>query len=181
MKEAILKVDLDNILYNYRHIKCYYKKNVIAILKDDAYGLGLIEIAKTLQYEEGIIIGVSSLEEIIKLRKNDYQKEILYLNVFDEEDLKVIIDNDVSVIVENLNQLKLLKNTKIKFHLKFNTGMNRLGLKDQEAIFVYLQYARENHLNLQNQVRSLSDSMKVSLMYLTKGLHSSLQAPRGVR
>ena len=51
MKEAILKVDLDNILYNYRHIKCYYKKNVIAILKDDAYGLGLIEIAKTLQYE----------------------------------------------------------------------------------------------------------------------------------
>ena len=134
MKEAILKVDLDNILYNYRHIKCYYKKNVIAILKDDAYGLGLIEIAKTLQYEEGIIIGVSSLEEIIKLRTNEYQKEILYLNVFDEEDLKVIIDNDVCVIVENLNQLKLLKNTKIKFHLKFNTGMNRLGLKDQEAM-----------------------------------------------
>ena len=134
MKEAILKVDLDNILYNYRHIKCYYKKNIIAILKDDAYGLGLIEIAKTLQYEEGIIIGVSSLDEIIKLRKSDYQKEILYLNVFDEGDLNIILDNDVNVIVENLNQLKLLKNTKIKFHLKFNTGMNRLGLKDQEAI-----------------------------------------------
>ena len=68
MKEAILKVDLDNILYNYRHLKCYYKKNIIAVLKDDAYGLGLIEIAKTLQYEDEIIIAVSSISEITKLR-----------------------------------------------------------------------------------------------------------------
>ena len=132
MKEAILKVDLDNILYNYRHLKCYYKKNIIAVLKDDAYGLGLIEIAKTLQYEDEIIIAVSSISEITKLRENDYQKEILYLNVFDENDLEIIKKYNVNVIVENLQQLKLLKNTDIKFHLKFNTGMNRLGLKDNE-------------------------------------------------
>lgn len=134
MKEAILKVDLDSILYNYRHLKCYYKKNIIAVLKDNAYGVGLIEVMKTLRNEDGLIIAVNHLNDIKTLRENNYTNDIIYLNVFDQSDIDFIIKNDVSVIIDSLKQLKLLKNTNIKFHLKFNTGMNRLGLNEKDAI-----------------------------------------------
>lgn len=132
MKEALLTIDLDSILYNYRHLKCYYKKNIIAVLKDNAYGVGLIEVAKTLKNEEGLIIATNKIEDIITLRENGYEKEILYLNVFEIEDLKIIKDYKVSVIIQSLEQLKIIKNTSIPFHLKVNTGMNRLGIYDYE-------------------------------------------------
>ena len=128
MKEATLHVDLDSIIYNYRHLKCYYKKDIIAVLKDDAYGVGLLEVSKALENEENIIIAVSSLKEIKLLRDNQYDKEILYLNVFDNNDITFLKDNNVTVIIDDLNQLKIVKERNIPFHLKINTGMNRIGL-----------------------------------------------------
>ena len=134
MKQATLHVDLDSIIYNYRHLKCYYKKDVIAVLKDDAYGVGLIQVAKSLENEENIIIAVSDISEIIKLRNNNYSKELLYLNVFDEEDVEVIKEKDVTVIIDNLKQLEIVKKNNIAFHLKINTGMNRLGLYEKDIL-----------------------------------------------
>ena len=84
MKEAIMNVDLDSIIYNYRHLKCYYGKNVIAVLKDDAYGVGLIEVSDALKYEEGLIIAVNKLSEAILLREHDFAKDIL--------DIKELLD-----------------------------------------------------------------------------------------
>ena len=130
MKEAIMNVDLDSIVYNYRHLKCYYSQNVIAVLKDNAYGVGLLEIANALKYEEGLIIAINKLCEAILLREHGFTKDILYLNVFDNEDVDIIKKYDISVIIDNLDQLEFLKNTNIKFHLKINTGMNRLGLNE---------------------------------------------------
>lgn len=132
MKNAILKVDLDALLYNYRHLKCYYKKNIIAVIKDDAYGLGLIEVANTLKDDETIIFAVSSLDDAKKLRNNNVYNSILYLNVFDETDLMEIEKYNITAIVQSYNQLVQLKNKRIPFHLKFNTGMNRLGIYQYE-------------------------------------------------
>ena len=105
MKEAIMNVDLDSIIYNYRHLKCYYGKNVIAVLKDDAYGVGLIEVSDALKYEEGLIIAVNKLSEAILLREHDFAKDILYLNVFDKDDIEIIKEHNISVIIDNIKQL----------------------------------------------------------------------------
>ena len=104
MKEAIMNVDLDSIVYNYRHLKCYYSQNVIAVLKDNAYGVGLLEIANALKYEEGLIIAINKLCEAILLREHGFSKDILYLNVFDNEDIDIIKKYDISVINDNLDQ-----------------------------------------------------------------------------
>ena len=132
MKSATLHIDLDSIIYNYRHLKCYYKKNVIAVLKDDAYGVGLIEVYKALQYEEGLVIAVSDLLETKQLRDNNYKGDILYLNVFDESDVNFLKENNVTVIIDSLEQLQIVKDNKLKFHLKINTGMNRIGLSNKD-------------------------------------------------
>ena len=142
MKEAILHIDLDSILYNYRHLKCYYNKKVIAVLKDNAYGLGLLEVYKTIKDESDLIIALSSLKEIELLRNNMCQNDIIYLNVFDESDIKEIKDNNIIVIVENLKQLELVKKHQLRFHLKFASKMNRLGLNYQDALVAILKINR---------------------------------------
>ncbi|MCI5746211.1 MAG: alanine racemase, partial [Erysipelotrichaceae bacterium] len=147
MKEAILHVDLDAILYNYRHLKCYYKKNVIAVLKDDAYHIGLLKVMETLKNEEGIIIAINHLSEAILLRENGFENAILYLNVFDSEDIPTIIKYNISVIIDSLTQLKLIDNLPISFHLKINTTMNRLGLNKKDAIKVVNQLNNEENDN----------------------------------
>ena len=90
MKQATLHIDLDSVLYNFRHLKCFYKKKVIAVLKDDAYGLGLLKIYNAIKYEEDLVIAVSSLNEAKLLRDNAFLGPIIYLNVFDKEDVGFI-------------------------------------------------------------------------------------------
>ena len=119
MKKAYAKINLDAILYNYRHLKCQFQKNIIAVLKDDAYGLGAVPIAKHLQNEEGIVFAVKDLHEAIQLRKAKIIKDILVLGVFEKKDLSKIKKYHLQVIVTTLKQLEELKDTSIPFHLKY--------------------------------------------------------------
>lgn len=134
MKSAYLKVDLDAIRYNYRHITCKYKKKVIAVLKDNAYGLGLLEVASCLKEEANLVIAVNQLDEAILLRNQQFTCPILYLNVFDEEDLQIAEQYQISLVVSNLRQLTMMENKNIPFHLKFETGMHRIGLDRKDAM-----------------------------------------------
>ncbi len=132
MKEAYAQINLDAILYNYRHLKCQYHKNIIAVIKDDAYGVGAVFVANKLKNEEGIIFAVKNFDEAIKLRNANILNEILVLGVFEQEDIITAKEYRLSVIVTHLNQLEWLKNQNIPFHLKIDTGMNRLGLSIME-------------------------------------------------
>ncbi len=128
MKKAYAKINLDAILYNYRHLKCQYEKNIIAVLKDDAYGFGAVRVAQHLKHEKGIVFAVKDIQEGKKLRQAKITNDILILGVFEKKDLLSIKKYHFQVIVTSLKQLNDLKNTSIPFHLKINTGMNRLGL-----------------------------------------------------
>lgn len=164
MKSATLKIDLDSILYNYRHLKCKYKKNIIAVLKDDAYGLGLLKVASKLKDEENIVFAISSLEEIILLRNNNINNDILYLNVFDIDDIETINKYNITVVVSNFEQLELVKNNNLKFHLKFNTGMNRIGFFDYETSQVISKINKDNY-NLKGVMTHIADDDKQHKSY----------------
>ena len=146
MKSAELQIDLDAILYNVRHLKCYYQKNVIAVLKDNAYGLGLLPIAKALQYEDNIVFALSDFNEIKLLRENNINNRIIYLNVFDENDLEIINKYNIDVIVQSIKQYEIIKNKNIPFHVKVNTGMNRLGLCQKDFSKIVKNIKNDNNL-----------------------------------
>lgn len=165
MKQATLYVDLDSIIYNYRHLKCYYKKEVIAVLKDDAYGVGLIKVAKALENEENIIIAVSDINEIKILRDNEYQKEILYLNVFDNEDIQMLKQLNATVIIDNIEQLKIIKKHNIAFHLKINTGMNRLGLYGKDILKAIDLINDDEHYLIKGIMTHFADDDKTHQSY----------------
>lgn len=136
-----LKENVKNIIEKYNEYKWY-----IGVVKGNAYGHGM-EIAKYI-VESGInYLAVSSLEEALEVRKYEKSTPILCLEPIDIEDLQVCINENVAITIYSYEYFEQLLscelNGKVKAHLKLDTGMNRLGLKDAlqvEEVYNKLQY-----------------------------------------
>ncbi len=126
--EPIITIELKNIIWNFQTIKNICNKNVIAVIKDNAYGHGLIKIAQTLSKLNPLMLCVSSLSEAITLRKNMIFTPILLLGA--ECEASLLYSFKITPSISSLKQLKTLSqsNLPIPFHLEIETGMNRLGI-----------------------------------------------------
>ncbi|WZL72472.1 alanine racemase [Clostridiaceae bacterium 35-E11] len=132
-----LEINLDNLSYNYREIKKLLKPQTefMAIVKADAYQHGAIEIVRKLK-EHGVKkYGVAHLSEARHLRKVFNDIDILILGYTPEYLAEAAIKDDITLTIYTYDQAaffskkaKELDKT-IKFHIKIETGMNRLGLK----------------------------------------------------
>lgn len=121
-------VNLKNIENNIKVIQDLIgDKNLIAVIKGDAYGLGLKDIAKFIENKVNII-AVGNIEESLALK--EIKKDILILSplctkedFYDErENLILTLDNE-----EILSELD--KNINKRVHIYVDTGMNRMGIK----------------------------------------------------
>jgi len=113
---------------------------IIAVLKCNGYGLGLVEYAKFLMYRGIEIFAVSALEEAAALRKAGISNEIILLssNAI-EEDCEVIVENNIVATVGSLEAAmaldaagKKLEKTP-KAHIEINTGMGRCGFDCEDV------------------------------------------------
>ncbi|SVC99552.1 uncharacterized protein METZ01_LOCUS352406, partial [marine metagenome] len=102
----------------------------MAIIKADAYGHGIVRVAKTLRDADAF--GVACLEEAEQLRIASITTPIILLEgPYKPNDLSLIIKLNLEVVIHNEYQLELLEKSKIdgpiKVWLKIDTGMHRLG------------------------------------------------------
>ncbi len=133
-RNTYVEVNLDNIISNVKNIISKYDnyKYYIGVIKGHAYGHG--EYVAKYIIENGInYLAVSSLDEAIETRKyipNDFP--ILCLEPISLEYIDKAIENNVTLTISNIDYYEELKkrNIKTKFHLKLNTGMNRLGIDE---------------------------------------------------
>lgn len=130
------EIDLDNLEYNIKKIKeLSHDRDIMAIIKADAYGMGAITIAKELSKMGVKIFGVSSLEEGIELRNHGVKDDILILaGVFDEE-LKIAEEMKLQITLTDLSQIDYISdnNINIEAHIKVDTGMGRVGFELETA------------------------------------------------
>lgn len=155
-KEAIKKdrawieINLENLENNINEIKKNIRSQtkIMAIVKANAYGHGMINIAKKLN-EIGIEdFAVATLAEGIKLRENNIRGNILILGYTDIKDIEYVNKyNLIQTIVDyeyalKINKIKL--NEKIKTHIKINTGMNRIGEGFENIEKIVQIYQMEN-------------------------------------
>jgi alanine racemase len=132
---AWAEVNLDNIAHNVKEIRRITDKKVeiMGVVKADAYGHGVMEVAKTL-IENGVTrLAVSMLDEAIQLRKNGIDVPILILSYTDPIRAEEIILNDVTQTVfshdlaEALSEAAVRLDKNVKIHIKIDTGMTRVG------------------------------------------------------
>ncbi len=133
--QAILK----NLKVIRRHIGP--KPKILAVVKSNAYGLGAVPISKALQKAGVDWFGVTCANEGVELREADIKKRILVLTGFWPGEEKRLIQNGLTPTVMRLQDVRDLeraaksvrdKKSPVPFHLKINTGMNRLGISPCE-------------------------------------------------
>ena len=132
--ENWLEINLESLRNNYDYIKSKTDTNIISVIKADGYGMGSFEIAKELERLGTHMFAVAFFKEAEELRREGIKKEILIFNYISPENLTKCFGKDYILTIYSVDQLKIYISQlgedlkKLKFHLKVNTGMNRLGI-----------------------------------------------------
>ncbi|AEY67814.1 alanine racemase [Clostridium sp. BNL1100] len=135
LNRAWAEISLDNIAHNIREIRKITGKNaeIMGVVKADAYGHGVMEVAKTLLENGASRFAVSMLDEAIQLRRAGIEVPILILGFTDPIRASEIIENDVTQSVfshdlaQALSDEAVRQGKKVKIHIKIDTGMSRIG------------------------------------------------------
>ncbi len=117
------------------------------MIKNDAYGHGLIEVARALSMEGVFGFGISEIFEAQLLRKAGFIHPLILLSGFEKDWLSEIKNLRVIPTVTNFLQFEWLvdftlrKGITLDFHLKLETGMHRFGfpLEELEKFFIKLK------------------------------------------
>ena len=158
--EISLKAILQNLRVIRRHIGA--QRMVLAVVKSNAYGLGAVPISKALQKAGTEWFGVTCANEGIELRESGIRKRILVLTGFWPGEEKRLIRNHLTPTVTRVSDLRDLeraakalggkssaKSGRVRFHLKINTGMNRLGIPPEEIDAFALALGECPHIELE--------------------------------
>ncbi|NIG62179.1 MAG: alanine racemase [Serratia symbiotica] len=141
MKVATAVIDRRALRHNLQQVRRQApQSNLIAIVKANAYGHGMLETTHTLQ--DADCFGVSRISEALALRFGGIVKPILLLEgFFSAEDLPLLVANNIETVVHSSEQLEALEQTKLAHPLpvwmKLDTGMHRLGVRPEQAEAFY--------------------------------------------
>jgi alanine racemase len=138
------EISLKRILHNLEVIRRHIgpKPKILAVVKSNAYGLGSVPISKALDKDGVDWFGVTSADEGVELRDAGIRRPILILTGFWPGEEKRLIEHDLTPVVTHVNDLRNLehaakaagnRSSPVRFHLKINTGMNRLGIEPSEV------------------------------------------------
>jgi alanine racemase len=153
------EVSLQAIARNLRRIRRHIgpRPQILAVVKSNAYGLGAVPVAKALEKAGAERFGVTCANEGVELRESGIRKPILVLTGFWPGEEKRFIANRLTPSVTRLQDVRSLERaaksarlkSRLRFHLKINTGMNRLGLLPSELDAFASALADCRHIELE--------------------------------
>lgn len=136
------EINLDNLVYNIKQIREKAKsKELIGVVKADAYGHGAVEVAPVLLQNGATRLAVAVLTEAVELRKSGIKCSIMILGLTPETLSDDLIKYDIEPTVSTyeyaltLSNIAQSKGKTIKVHIAVDTGMGRIGfLPSEESI-----------------------------------------------
>ena len=140
-RPAWIEIDLQRFRRNYELIQRDKPERlqVLAIVKDEAYGHGALALAQAALDAGATALGLSTLEEAVALRERGIRAPILLLGDRHESELPWCLEYDLTCClseahsVTELGRLAARHDKRIGIHVKINTGMNRYGVRWPEA------------------------------------------------
>ncbi len=176
-----VQVNLHTITKNVATIKKHLRSGTkfCAVIKANAYGLGLVRIGKLLAPLVDYF-AVATVAEGVTLRQNGINQRILVFGVCD--DIPTAIKYDLSITIENLTQARMIIKNKLhpRIHLAINTGMNRFGFssihelrealqifshEQIEGIYTHLAYESNHITNIKSALSQFHKFTQVCHKY----------------
>ena len=163
-----LEINKSNLGKNLKIVRSI-NKNLICVIKDNAYGLGIKNILPILLENKCDYFAVAYIEEAVKIQKllenlklkNQNGKiKVMALNYVKPENVGDAIRNNIELTVFNFSQLldylkildEFFENMTLKIHIKVNSGMNRLGF-DKNEILELVKIVKKYNLNNKSKNR----------------------------
>jgi len=162
------EVSLSALAHNLRAIHAYVNppeekrktpRKILSIVKGNGYGHGGPQVAKALEKAGSQWFGVTCTEEGIALRKAGVRNPVLVLTSFWPGEESRMLEHDLTAVVHRCEQLQALERAagrvsghrgrkRVLFHLKMDTGMNRLGIAPSDVDCFARQLAKCRRLEL---------------------------------
>jgi alanine racemase len=117
---------------------------VAAVVKADAYGHGAMEVSRVLELEGARWLAAGSVEEGVALRRYGRTSRILVLAGFLNYEREALLEFDLTPAVHSIEEIASLDKLGIRYHLKIDSGMGRLGTRAKPSEVVAAVRAASN-------------------------------------
>ncbi len=156
LRPTYLEVDLDRLARNYRVIADHVAPaRVMPILKANAYGHGLVEVARTLEAIGAPYVGVAYLEEGLRLREHGVRIPVLIMGGIVGSQVPRFLENDLTLTASSVDKLRAIDEHAAALgrpatvHLKIDTGMERIGVHWYSAEKLLEESLKCRHLRVE--------------------------------
>jgi len=156
--ETVLEVNLNAVTHNFNYYKSLLRPStgIIAMVKAAGYGIGSVELAKTLQSQGAAYLAVAVIDEGAELRRVGITMPIIVMNPI-STNYKALFDNHLEPSVFSIRELNLLLDnasrlgvTDYPVHIKLDTGMHRLGFLEQELPELLQILSSQNYVRVRS-------------------------------
>jgi alanine racemase len=166
LRPAWVEIDLARLRRNLQLIRRDLPRGVrmMAIVKDEAYGHGALDVARIALEEGAWGFGLSTLEEAMALREAGIAAPLLLLGERQEAELSWCVEHDLTVCLNEANTARALaraaaaRGKRVPVHVKINTGMSRYGVRWDEALPLIEQICEEKFLLLDGVMTHFAQS-----------------------
>ncbi|MBI5005726.1 MAG: alanine racemase [Nitrosomonadales bacterium] len=181
------RIDLSALRNNLRVARRLASSRIMAVIKANAYGHGLLRVAEVLEEAEGFAL--LDVRDAIALREAGFRQTILLLEgFFTADELPLLAQYELSSVIHSTWQLAMLdaypRRGTLSVWLKINTGMNRLGFLPEQVPAVMEKLKshpaiREvtlmTHFSHADEPEGVAEQLE-----LFKGLTAAYRAPRSL-
>jgi alanine racemase len=166
LRPAWTEIDLGRLRNNLRLIRRDLPKHVklLAVVKDEAYGHGALDVARIALEEGAWGLGLSTLEEAMSLREAGIDAPLLLLGERQEAELPWCVEHDLTICVNEPHTVRKLAKIatahakRMPVHVKIHTGMSRYGVRWDEALPLIEQIVAEKSLLLEGVMTHFAQS-----------------------
>ena len=165
-QETVIELDLAALEHNFKFLKSKLHKQTkfLAVVKASGYGTDAIIVAKYLEQLNVDYFAVAYTQEGIVLRDAGIKTPILVLHP-QTVNFETLIDHclepnlyNANILNEFLNIAKKKRLVDYPIHIKFNTGLNRLGFSENEIDFIIDKLSKTNHVKVKSIFSHLAAS-----------------------
>jgi len=179
-----VELDLKNMTWNLSQIRTVTRAKVMAVIKANAYGHGLVEVGKHLEKAGVDFLMVGKLDEALLLRKNGVSLPILNFGPFSSGDCEEIIRNTVSQSIfdekaRNLSEAGLKLGKKARVHIHVDTGMGRMGIQHRDALPYIQEVSKLKGLSIKGISTTLTEDDDFDREQLDRFLSVCREAEKG--
>lgn len=160
-----IEVHAANLRHNAAEVARFTGKPVMAVIKNNGYGLGVVNAARVLEPQPSIDgFAVVKLQEALDLREQGVRKPVLLMAPLDDRDLQLVLSRNIMPMVYTPIGVALEREAgrlgrAVGIHVKIDTGLGRVGVSYREAAPLIRDLASRKGVDIRGMMMTYSEDL----------------------